>query len=69
MSEPINIRELAPGTRIALVDGAVAEVVSNPADGVWLFARYIESPRDPALIGQEEMIFAQDVAEVRGSAS
>jgi hypothetical protein len=65
MSDPINIRELPPGTRIALVDGAVAEVVSNPADGVWLFARYIESPRDPALIGQEEMIFAQDVVEVR----
>ena len=66
MSDPINIRELAPGTRIALVDGAVVEIVSNPADGVWLFARYIESPRDPALVGQEEMIFAQDVVEVRG---
>jgi hypothetical protein len=65
MSDPINIRSLSPGTRIALVDGAVAEVVSNPADGVWVFARYIESPRDPTLIGQEEMIFAQDVVEVR----
>jgi hypothetical protein len=65
VSDPVNIRELPPGTRIALVDGAVAEVVSNPADGVWLFARYIKSPRDPALIGQEEMIFAQDVVEVR----
>ena len=51
MSDPINIRELAPGTRIALVDGGIAEIVSNPADGVWLFARYIESPRDPALVG------------------
>ena len=65
MSDPINIRSLPPGTRIALMDGAVAEVVSNPADGVWLFARYLESPRDPTLIGQEEMIFAQDVLEVR----
>jgi hypothetical protein len=65
MSDPINIRSLSPGTRIALVDGAVAEVVSNPTDGVWVFARYIESPRDPTLIGQEEMIFAQDVVEVR----
>ena len=65
MSDPINIRSLPPGTQIALMDGAVAEVVSNPADGVWLFARYIESPRDPTLIGQEEMIFAQDVLEVR----
>jgi len=65
MSDPINIRDLAPGTRITLMDGAVAEIVSNPADGVWIFARYIDSPRDPALIGQEEMIFAQDVVEVR----
>jgi hypothetical protein len=26
-----------------------------------VFARYLDSPRDPALVGQEEMIFAQDV--------
>jgi len=65
MSDPINIRTLVPGTSIVLADGAVAEIVSNPEDGVWLFARYLESPRDPALVGQEEMIFAQDVAEVR----
>ena len=67
MSDPVNIRDLPPGTRIALMDGAIAEIVSNPADGVWLFARYIESPKDPALVGQEEMIFAQDVVEVRGA--
>jgi hypothetical protein len=65
VSDPINIRALAPGTRIVLGDGAVAEIVSNPADGVWLFARFVESPSDPALVGQEEMIFAQDVVEVR----
>jgi hypothetical protein len=65
MSDPINIRALPPGTRVVTGDGAVAEIVSNPADGVWLFARYLESPRDPALIGQEEMIFAADVVEVR----
>jgi hypothetical protein len=65
MSDPINIRALAPGTRITLADGAEAEIVSNPADGVWLFARYITSPRDPALVGQEDMIFAQDVVDVR----
>ena len=64
MSDPINIRALPPGTRITLADGAEAEVVSNPADGVWLFARYLTSPRDPALVGQEEMIFAQDVVAV-----
>jgi hypothetical protein len=61
MSAPINIRDLAPGTSIMLVDGAEAEIVTNPGDGVWLFARYLASPRDPTLIGQEEMIFAQDI--------
>jgi hypothetical protein len=65
MSDPINIRALTPGTQITLADGAVAEIVSNPADGVWVFARYLQSPRDPALIGQEEMVFAADVVEVR----
>ena len=65
MSDPINIRALPPGTQVTLADGAVAEVVSNPADGVWLFARYLESPRDPSLVGQEEMIFAADVVQVR----
>ncbi len=67
MSDPINIRALMPGTQITLADGAVAEIVSNPADGVWLFARYLQSPRDPALVGQEEMIFAADVVEVRSA--
>ena len=64
MSDPINVRALAPGTRIILGDGAAAEIVSNPGDGVWLFARYLTSSRDPALIGQEEMIFAADVVAV-----
>ena len=60
MSEPVNIRQIAPGTKIAL-----AEVVSNPADGVWVFARYLSSPGDPARVGGEEMIFAQDIVEIR----
>ncbi len=70
MSAPINVRDLAPGTSIVLTGGAEAEIVDNPGDGVWLFARYLSSPRDPALIGQEEMIFAQDVVAVgKGTAT
>jgi hypothetical protein len=65
MSEPVNIRLLGPGTRIVLEGGAVAEIVSNPADGVWLFARYLSSPDDPRRVGSEEMIFAQDIIEIR----
>jgi len=64
VSDPINIRALRPGTLVTLGDGAEAEVVSNPEDGVWLFARYLKSPHDPALVGQEEMIFAADVVGV-----
>ncbi len=65
MSEPINIRLLGPGTRIVLDDGATAEIVSNPLDGVWVFARYLTSPDDPTRIGSEEMIFAQDIVEIQ----
>jgi hypothetical protein len=67
MSELVNTRELTPGMQIVLVDGAIAEIVSNPLDGVWVFARYLSSPVDPAVVGSEEMIFAQDIAEVRNS--
>jgi hypothetical protein len=60
----INLRLLQPGTTIGLSDGATAEVVSNPLDGVWVFARYLSSPSDAAVVGTEEMIFAQDVVEI-----
>jgi hypothetical protein len=65
MSDPINIRDLAVGTRVVLGTGAEVEIVANPNDGVWLFARYLSSGADPGLVGQEEMIFVQDVVEVR----
>jgi hypothetical protein len=64
MSGVINLRLLAPGTKIGLSDGSTAEVVSNPLDGVWVFARYLSSPHDASAVGTEEMIFAQDVVEI-----
>ena len=64
MSDPINIRTLGPGTRIVLEGGAVAEIVSNPQDGVWVFARFLTSPDDPGRVGSEDMIFAQDIVEI-----
>ena len=65
MSDPINIRDLAVGTRVVLGDGAEVEIVSNPRDGVWLFARYLSSATTRRWSAQEEMIFAQDVVAVR----
>ena len=61
MSAPINVRDLAPGTSVVLAGGAEAEIIDNPRDGMWLFARYLAAPHDPALVGREEMIFAPDV--------
>jgi len=61
MSAPINVRDLAPGTSVMLAGGAEVEIIDNPRDGMWLLARYLSSPRDPALVGREEMIFAPDV--------
>ena len=58
MSDVINLRLLQPGTKIGLSDGSIAEVVSNPLDGVWVFARYLSSPSDATLVGTEEMIFS-----------
>ncbi|PYM95175.1 MAG: hypothetical protein DME04_05600 [Candidatus Rokuibacteriota bacterium] len=61
----VNLRHLQPGARIGLSDGSTAEVVSNPLDGIWVFARYLSSPRDASRVGTEEMIFAQDIVEIR----
>jgi len=66
MTEPINVRLLEPGIRVVLEGGATAEIVSNPLDGVWVFARYLTSPDDPGSVGSEEMIFAQDIVEIGG---
>lgn len=49
----INVRLLEPGTRVALADGCTAEIASNPKDGIWVFARYVASPHDAALVGTE----------------
>jgi hypothetical protein len=62
MSDPVNIRALAAGTRVVLATGAEVEIVSNPGDGVWLFGRNVTAD---GVDGEEEMIFAQDVVEVR----
>ena len=60
----INVLSLEPGTRLRLVGDAIAEVVANPQDGVWLFLRYLDSPGNPDQVGTEEMVFAEDVLEV-----
>jgi hypothetical protein len=64
MSRLINVMLIERGKKIVLADGATAEVISNPRDGVWLCARYVDFPGKPSLVGTDEMIFAQDVVEL-----
>ena len=64
MAEVVNLITLAEGAMIATAAGATAEVVENPKDGVWVFAKYLTSPDNPDLVGSEDMFFAQDIVEV-----
>ena len=64
MPEIVNLITIKEGATIATIQGATAEVVNNPKDGVWVFVKYLTSPDDPSLIGAEDMVFAADIAEV-----
>ena len=64
MAEVVNVRLLKAGDKLKISHGATVVVVSNPLDGVWIFARYLTSPEEPSLEGTEDMIFAQDIIEV-----
>ncbi len=60
----INVIELEPGDKIQLSDDRIMEVISNPRDGVWIQARYVQVPGDPSQEGSEEMIFAEDIVDM-----
>ncbi len=60
----INVIELQPGDKIQLSGDIIAEVTSNPRDGVWIQARYLTVPDDASQEGTEEMIFAEDIVDM-----
>ena len=64
MADIVNLMDIETGQAVRLGNDATAEVVSNPRDGVWLFVRYLSNPDDPEQVGEEDMVFAQDIAEV-----
>ena len=66
MAEVVNLMLLEAGIKVATTAGATVEVVENPKDGVWVFAKYLICPEDPSLVGTEDMFFAQDIVEVLG---
>jgi 3-phenylpropionate/cinnamic acid dioxygenase small subunit len=61
VNNTVILTNLPIGQQMKLRDGSTAEVTANPRDGGWVRARFIESAVDPALVGNEEMVFATDV--------
>lgn len=59
----LNVLELEAGEKVRLQDGAIAEVVANPKDGVWIELRYLNVPQNPAQEGTEELVFAESLVE------
>ena len=41
----LAIQHLAPGTRLKLTDGGLAEIRENPRDGTWLIVRRLAPER------------------------
>ena len=64
MAEVVNLMLLKEGVKVATTAGATVQVVDNPKDGIWLFAKYLISPDNPALLGTEDIFFAQDIVKV-----
>jgi hypothetical protein len=62
----LDLVHLEPGARVRLKDEAMAEVTTNPRDGMWLFGRFVESPADPARVGSEDLICLYDIVEIVG---
>jgi hypothetical protein len=60
----IAIQDLAPGTRIKLKGGVVAEVVENPQDGMWLLVRRLGAPKAEKPAPEDELCHADEVLEV-----
>jgi len=60
----VNFLELKPGQKILLKSKAVAEVIENIGDGIWVNARFLESPADPDQVGTTELCYCEDVLKI-----
>ena len=60
----IVVSDIAPGTKLRIAGGLIAEVLENMGDGEWLRVRLLEVPEGAsAVAGNEELCHATDVIE------
>jgi hypothetical protein len=57
----VMLQELEVGQKVKLKGGVIAEVTGNPKDGSWIFVKYLENPKEPANLPEDELAFAADV--------
>ena len=55
---------LPEGLTVMLTNGATGEIVGNPGNGAVLLLKILEHPDDPSKVGEEEVVFFNDVKEV-----
>ena len=60
----VVFRGLPEGLKIRLTNGALGEIAGNPHDGAYLLVRYLENSEDPSKVGEEELVFFNDVKGV-----
>ena len=65
----LAIQHLAPGTRLKLTDGGLAEIRENPRDGTWLIVRRLAPGahiRGARIRGgqEDELLIVDDIAEI-----
>lgn len=59
-----NFRDLALGLTVTMLDGIVGKITGNPHDGAWLVIEITECPSDPSRVGEEDVVYFQDVERV-----
>jgi hypothetical protein len=60
----IVVTDIAPGAKLRIAGGLLAEVLENMGDGEWLRVRLLQVPQGSgAEAGSEELCHATDVVE------
>lgn len=64
INDAVMIQDLEDGTRVRLRGGGEGEVTANPRDGQWVYVRFLDYPRDPSRVGEEDLVFCTDVVGI-----
>lgn len=60
-----TFRSLPEGTRLTLLNGAVGEITANAGDGGFVLVKFLEHPKDPSKVGEEDYVFFNEVREAQ----